>query len=123
MEEYFLTHTGEEHTDLMGETELTSGDFVRSFSVEKGRMTMAAGFELKAFAANDLSPIIPVVSSQRSLVAASKRGICVGISEELSIEVDKRPDKNNMIQVQASMFMGAVRTEGKLVQKVTVTAT
>lgn len=123
VEEYILTHTGEEHTDLMGETELTSGDFVRSYSVEKGRMIQAAGFELKAFAANDLSPIIPVVGGERALMAASKRGICVGISEELNIEVDKRPDKNNMIQVQASMFMGAVRTEGKLVQKVRVTAT
>lgn len=120
MEDYFLTVSGEEHTDLMGETELTSGDFVRSYSVEKGRMTMAAGLELKHFAANT-SPILPVASSQRSLVAASKRGICVGISEELLIETDKRPDKNNMQQVQASMFMGAVRTEGKLVQKVTTT--
>jgi hypothetical protein len=123
IEDYILTHTGEEHTDLMGETELTSGDFVRSYSIEKGRMTMAAGLELKAFAANDLNPIIPVVSAQRALMAASKRGICVGISEELTIEIDKRPDKNNMMQVQASMFMGGVRTEGKLIQKVTVTAT
>lgn len=123
MEDYFLTVTGEEHTDLMGETELTSGDFVRSYSVEKGRMMMAAGLELKHFAANAGTPIIPVASSERALVAASKRGICVGISEELTIETDKRPDKNNMQQVQASMFMGAVRTEGKLVQKVRVTAT
>lgn len=123
IEDYFLTVSGEEHTDLMGETELTSGDFVRSFSVEKGKMVMAAGLELKHFAANAASPILSVASSQRSCVAASKRGICVGISEELTIEIDKRPDKNNMTQVQASMFMGAVRTEGKLVQKVTTTVT
>lgn len=123
VEDYFLTVTGEDHTDLMGETELTSGDFVRSFSVEKGKMVQAAGLELKHFAGNAAVPIIPVVSAQRSLIAASKRGICVGISEELSIEIDKRPDLNNLTQVQASMFMGAVRTEGKLVQKVTTTAT
>lgn len=123
MEDYFLTVTGEEHTDLMGETELTSGDFVRSFSVEKGKMIMAAGLELKHFAANATVPILNVASSVRSNVAASKRGICVGISEELTIEIDKRPDLNNLTQVQASMFMGAVRTEGKLVQKVTTTVT
>jgi hypothetical protein len=123
MEDYFLTVTGEEHTDLMGETELTSGDFVRSFSVEKGKMIQAAGLELKHFAANATVPILNVASSVRSNVAASKRGICVGISEELTIEIDKRPDLNNLTQVQASMFMGAVRTEGKLVQKVTTTVT
>lgn len=123
MEDYYLTITGEEHTDLMSETELVSGDFVRSYSIEKGKMSVAAGLELKHFAANASNPIIPVASSERALIAASKRGICVGISEELTIQVDPRPDLNNLTQIQAAMFMGAVRTEGKLVQKVRTTAT
>lgn len=121
IEDYYLTVTGEEHTDLMGETELTSGDFSRQYAVDRGRMVMAAGLELKHFAANAASPILSVASAVRSCIAASNRGICVGISEDLVIEVDRRPDKNNMTQVQASMFLGGVRTEGKLVQKVTTT--
>jgi hypothetical protein len=122
-EDYYLTITGEENTDLKGETELMSGDFTRQFALDNknGKLQMANGFELKHFAANAPTPILSVAASVRSCIAASKRGICVGISEELGIDVDKRPDLNGLIQVQAHMFMGAVRTEGKLIQKVTTT--
>lgn len=122
-EDYYLCITGEENTDLKGETELMSGDFTRQFALDNknGRLQMANGFELKHFAADAPTPILSVASSVRDCIAASKRGLCVGISEELTIEIDKRPDLNNLTQVQASMFMGGVRTEGKLVQKVTTT--
>lgn len=122
-EDYILCITGAENQDLKGETELMSGDFSRQFALDNknGKLQMANGFELKHFAANAPSPILNVTAGVRSCIAASKRGICVGISEELMIEVDKRPDLNGLTQVQASMFMGGVRTEGKLIQKVTTT--
>lgn len=124
VEDYYLCITGEENTDLKGETELMSGDFTRQFALDakNGRLQMANGFELKHFAGNAPTPILTVNTVTRDCIASSKRGICIGISEELSIEVDKRPDKNNLTQVQACMFMGGVRTEGKLVQKVQTTA-
>lgn len=124
-EDYWLAITGEENTDLKGETELMSGDFTRQFAMDSknGRLQMANGFELKHFAADAATPILNVASSVRSCIAASKRGICVGISEELKLKINERPDLNNLTQIQASMFMGAVRTEGKLVQKVTTTVT
>lgn len=122
-EDYFLAITGDENTDLKGETELMSGDFTRQFALDNknGRLQMANGFELKHFAADAPVPILSVASTTRDCIAASKRAICVGISEELSIEMDKRPDLNGLTQVQASMFMGGVRTEGKLLQKVQTT--
>ncbi len=125
IEDYYLTITGEENTDLKGETELMSGDFTRQYALDNknGRLQVANGFELVHFAAGAAVPILNVTSATRDLIAASKRGICVGISEELSVEIDKRPDLNNCTQVQASMFLGAVRTEGKLVQKVQTTVT
>ena len=124
-EDYWLALTGEENTDLMGEAELTSGDFSRQYAIDKknGRIAMALGFELVHFAADASTPILNVTSAVRSCIAASKRGICMGISSELMVEIDKRPDLNNLTQVQASMFMGGVRTEGKLVKKVTTTVT
>lgn len=123
VEDYYLCITGGENTDLKGETELMSGDFTRQFALDNknGRLQMANGFELKHFAANAPTPILSVTAGTRDCVAASKRGICVGISSELSIEIDKRPDKNGLMQVQAAMFLGAVRTEGKLVKKVQTT--
>lgn len=120
-EKLYLTITGDEHTDLMSEVELTSGDFSRQMAVDKGRMVTAAGFDLIHFGANASTPILPVAAGIRSCIAGSTRGLCLGVSQELSIEVDKRPDLNNLTQVQASMMMGAVRTEGKLIKKFTTT--
>lgn len=122
-EDYYLAVTGDENTDLKGETELMSGDFSRQYALDNknGRLQYVNGLQLVHFAANATNPILSVTAGTRDCVAASTRGICVGISAELEIEIDKRPDKNNMKQVQASMFMGGVRTEGKLVQKVQTT--
>lgn len=118
----FLEITGAEHTDLMGETELTSGDFTRNFVVESGRIKRALGMDLVQFAASVASPIIPVVSSERALIAAAKGGFCVGVSKEMSISIKERDDYIETTQVQVVMEIGAVRTEGALVQKVRVTA-
>lgn len=123
VEDFYITVTGEENTDLKGETELTSGDFNRDFDSRDGKLARVNGMEVVRFAANAALPILTVNTSTRDCIAASKRGICVGISEELTVEIDKRPDLNGAIQVQSSMFLGAVRTEGKLVQKVQTTVT
>ena len=121
-ESLFLTVTGKEHTQLMGEEELTSGDFSRNFVVDRGQITNAAGIEIIPFAANVPFPIMPAVSSARYLLAASTRGICLGVSKEMTIKIEDRPDLIETKQVQIIAEIGAVRTEGVLLQKVTVTA-
>jgi len=121
-ESIYMTITGKEHTQLMGEEELTSGDFSRNFVVEKGQIVNASGIELVPFAASVPNPIIPAVSSSRYLLAASTRGICLGVSKEMSITIEDRPDLIETKQVKVICEIGAVRTEGALVQKVTVTA-
>ena len=121
-ERLFMTITGDEHTALMGEEELISSDFNRAFVVESGKIRQASGIDLIPFAASVPSPIIPTVSSQRQLLAASSRGICLGISKEMSIKVQERNDLIETTQVQVVFEIGAVRTEGALVQKVSVTA-
>lgn len=121
-EKKFMTITGDEHTSLMGEVELTSNDYSRMFDMEGGKIKSALGLDLIMFGASVPSPIIPVVSSQRQLLAATSRGICVGISKEMSVKIQERTDLVETDQVQILLEMGAVRTEGVLVQKVTVTA-
>jgi hypothetical protein len=118
----FLQLTGSEHTALMGEVELTSGDFTRDYVVEGGRIKRALGMDLPVFAANVSNPIIPVASAQRQLIAASKGAFCVGVSKDISISIKERDDYIETTQVQAILEIGAVRTEGALVQKVSVTA-
>jgi len=106
----------------MQEEELISSDFNRAFVVESGRIKEAAGIKLVPFASSVPSPIIPVASGQRALLAASSRGICLGISKEMSIKIQERNDLIETTQVQVVFEIGAVRTEGVLVQQVNVTA-
>lgn len=121
-EKMFLTVTGDEHTDLMQESEFISGDFTRAFAVESGRIKNVSGIDLVPFAASVANPVIPVSGGERQLVAASSRGICLGISKEMSIKIEPRNDLIETDQVQVVFEIGAVRTEGALVQKVSVTA-
>jgi hypothetical protein len=123
-ENLFLTITGKEHTALMGEIELTSGDFTREYVVEKGQIVKALGMDLIGFAANVPQPIIPVATggTERWLVAASDRGMAMGVSKEMSIKIQERNDLIETTQVQIIAEIGAVRTEGALVQRVRVTA-
>lgn len=121
-EKLFLTITGKENTSLMKEDKLTSGDFVRNMTVEGGEAKSGAGFEFVHFAANATSPILEVEgSSTRRLIAASSRGLCLGISKEMSITVTERDDLIETHQVQAIIDIGAVRTEGNLVKEVQTT--
>lgn len=121
-ERLFLTITGDEHTSLMGEVELISGDYNRDFVVERGKIQQAVGLDLIHFADSVANPIIATSGGQRQLVAASTRGLCLGISKEMSIKIQERNDLIETTQVQVVFEIGAVRTEGALVQKVSVTA-
>lgn len=121
-EQIFLTVGGREHTNLMGEVELTSGDFTRNFVVEKGKIASALGMDLVMLASSVQSPIIPASGGERLLVAASNRGIVLGVSKEMSIKIEPRNDLIETTQVQVICEIGAVRSEGALVQKVRVTA-
>lgn len=120
-EEIVFGITGDEHTALMKELELVSGDFSRQFAIDKGRMIMAAGLQLIAFGGTVANPIINVSSGTRDCFAMSKRGMCVGMSKEFSIKLEDRPDLYETKQVKIVFDLGAVRTEGVLVQKVTTT--
>ena len=51
----------------------------------------------------------------------SSRALCVGMSKEMGIKIDNRPDMVETTQVQIVFDLGAVRTEGVLIQKVTTT--
>ncbi len=118
--------TGTEHTDLMSEMELTSGDYSREYVVDKGRITQAVGITLLRFAANGATsvakPILPVATGVRTSFAMTKGAICVGLSRDWTVKIQDRNDKHDTKQVVITGVLGAVRTEGKLIQKVTTTA-
>ena len=121
IEDFIFCISGDEHTALMKETELTSGDFTRQMAVEKGKMVEAVGLRFIPFAANSTNPILSVSGGTRSCIALSSRGLCYAMPKQFEIKVQERTDLVQTKQVQVNWTLGAVRTEGVLVQKVTTT--
>lgn len=120
-ERLVLGITAEEHTALMKETELISGDYSRQYVVENGRIARAAGLELVVFAGSVSNPILDVNSGTRDCFALAERGMCVGMSKEMGLKIEDRSDLIETTQVQIVFELGAVRTEGVRVQKVQTT--
>lgn len=116
--------TGNEHTDLMSELELTSGDYSREYVVDKGRIQSAAGIELVRFAGDGVggaNPILTESGGVRTSFAMAEGALVLGIARQWSIKVQDRNDMYDTDQIVISGVLGAVRTEGKLIQKVTST--
>jgi hypothetical protein len=133
-ETFYMCITGQQHSDLMKEQELTSRDYTggpsrdgRDYWIDQGRIKRAAGFNIIVFGAgaNIANPMIPITSTTRDCIAFATgpmgSGICVGINKDVSLRVDNRPDLNNAKQIQATLFASAIRTEGVRVQKVQCT--
>lgn len=121
-EDLLFLITGTEEEALMQENELISGDFTRQFVVEQGEMTRAVGMQLLTYGADVPNPILAVTGGTRDNVALTGRGLCYGLSKEMKISVQDRPDFIETKQVQIIGELGAVRTEGVLIQKVQTTA-
>lgn len=115
---------GNEYVSLMQEVELVNDLYSQHYVIDKGRMASAAGIDLVQFAGGTAipNPILNVAASVRSCFAMSTRGVCVGMSKEFSLKVEPRSDLYETTQVQIVFDLGAVRTEGILVQKVTTTS-
>jgi hypothetical protein len=121
-EPFTLGISGDEHTALMQELELTSGDYSRQYVAEKGRIQRAAGFDLVLFGGSVARPMLDVNTGTRDCFAMSNRGVCVAMSDAVQVSMDDRKDLVQTRQVVATFILGAVRTEGLLVQKVQTTA-
>lgn len=121
IESFVFCISGDEHTALMKEIELTSGDYSRQYVIDGGSIAQAIGLKLIKFAANATSPILDVTTGVRSCVAMSTRGLCYAMPKQFEIKVQDRSDLVQTKQVQVNWTLGAVRTEGVLVQKVTTT--
>lgn len=113
--------SGDEHTDLMSEVELTSSDYSSQYAIQNGRITSALGMGLIAFGAGVTDPILETVSSERISFALSQGGVALGISLERKVEVKDHPLKIETKIINVIKEMGAVRTQGVRIQRVRLT--
>lgn len=122
-----LLLTGDEEYQLMQELELISGDFTRQSVVDNGQLMTAVGNKIICYGADVTNPILGVSSTTRTCIsfmpksAQGPGGIVVGMSKDIETRVEDRTDKVETTQVKTVFEMGAVRTEGKLVQELTTT--
>lgn len=117
--------TEQEHTQLMKEGTLVSGDFSHQYVVDKGGMTRALSFELIMYGSAEAgnAPMLNVSSGTRSCIAAAQGAVTVGITKQWDIGVQPRNEKWHTDQVLASGIMGATRIDGKKVIEVLTAAT
>lgn len=113
--------SGDEHTDLMSEVELTSGDYTGQYVIEAGVIRKALGMQLIAFGANMTDPILETVSSERISFALANGGAVLGISQDRKVEVKDHPLKVETSIINVIKELGAVRTQGVRVQRVRLT--
>ena len=115
--------SGDEHTDLMSEVELTSGDYTSQYVISKGIITNALGMDLIAFGAGSsiTDPILETVAAERISFALSQRGVALGISLERKVEVKDYPTKIETTIINVIKELGAVRTAGVRIQRLRLT--
>ncbi len=115
--------SGDEHTDLMSEVELTSGDYTSQYVIQKGIISNALGMDLVAFGAGSTitDPILEIVGGERISFALAARGIALGVSMERKVEVKDYPTKIETSIINVIKEIGAVRTAGVRLQRIRLT--
>lgn len=119
----FFLISEQEHTQLMKEGSLTSGDFSRRYVIDQGNMTRALDFELIVYGSNMPIPMLNVASSVRDCLVICAGAIKIGLSQSWEVDVQDRTDKWFTKQILASGILGGVRMEGIRIIKVQTTAT
>lgn len=117
----YMGITGDEHTDLMSEVELTSGDYTRQFVVERGTIQNACGIEVTKFGAEVANPILAIESSERISYAAVPGAMAFGISSARRITAKEHPDYVESTLIKVVEEVGAVRTQGVRIQRLRLT--
>lgn len=118
---YAIGISGDEHSTLLQIDQLVNTRYTGTMRLENGRIKDGMGSEFIVFGGAVNNPLLTVSGGVRSNFVLARGGIAVGMQRNWSIEVAPRPDYVKVTQVQITGVLGAVRTEGKLVQKLTTT--
>lgn len=105
-EELYWAYGAEQMEDIMGDTTLTSADFLAVQLLQEGGMGKKwMGFKWIP------SQRMYSDGTSRFNVAWAKSGVALGVGAEVMTRVTERPDKSYAMQPYARMSIGAVRVE------------
>lgn len=105
-EQLYHMYSSEALEDVLGDTTLTSGDYIKVQMLQAGDLKgMWAGFEWVPYER------ATKVSNDRFLCSWAKSGVALGVGAEIMTRLTERADKSYALQPYASMSIGAVRIE------------
>jgi hypothetical protein len=115
--------TEQEETKMLQLSQLTSRDFTGEYVVDKGKVAKVMGMDVILFGSGADAPQLSVSSSVRDNFACSTKGLIYGMSKEFSVTViENHPNYVESTYIRVLGDIGAVRTNGRRVQKVQTTA-
>ncbi len=101
--------TPQQVTNLLSTTEVTSQDFNTVKALVNGTVDQFLGFRFVRISSKRL-PLL-AGTANRGVYCYHKAAIQLGISNEPTVRIDERPDKNYAWQVHVAMTIGATRLE------------
>lgn len=102
----YIAVTAEEEADLLATVEVTSLEYNMRPTLVDGRVSKFLGFQFI-----HSERLLTDGSGYRRVPCWLKRGMCLGLVEDVIARVSERPDKNYSTQVYAEMDLGATRME------------
>jgi hypothetical protein len=121
-----LCLTGTENTDLMGEVEFISSDYITGRPVETGKMQSAGTYQIAMFAgsvnggATVTNPVLAEGTTTRSCICLAPESIAISM-ELADLGITRSATKVNSNDITIDLWINAMRTEGCRVQIVTTT--
>lgn len=112
-EELYFAYGSEQMEDLLGDTTLTSADFMAIQMLQDGAVGKRwGGFRWIP------SERMTKVTNDRFCIAWAKSGLALGVGAEIMTRVTERADKSYAMQPYARMSIGAARVEDAKVVEV-----
>ncbi|MBY0356260.1 MAG: hypothetical protein K2Q12_11120 [Rickettsiales bacterium] len=115
-EEMYIAITANQRRALRQQLEYKSSDYKDLAVFKDSQLVKAGAFNLIVYSSTATKPLLTKSGNIRSCIAWAKSGIEFALSQDIQVEVNQRPDKNNAWQAQSVIFANALRTEGKKVK-------
>lgn len=108
----YLSYGAEQLEDVLGDTTLTSADYNTVRLLMAGDIDTFMGFKWIP------SERLDKVGNMRHVMAWAEDGMGLMIGEDIEVDIGKRRDKSNSMQVYVEMDVGAVRIEDAKVVRI-----
>lgn len=110
-EELWCAITAAQHDNLLGQTQVVSGDFNKPVFSTDGKIERFFGINFK-----HCERLTTNGSSERQVLMWAKSGMCAATWNGIRTRVRERPDKWDNVQVATKSSFGATRIEGAKIQ-------